>query len=227
MFGHSGLFGDYFDIIHSRGGALTKVVVNIADPTPTGRKTFARRLSEANDQLARSGAGHQIAVEHVDRFEPRDGERYVIGFRGLQLRPLRDSLAVRFGLVFDALVHASAEVSPTVAFGEGVIVNAGSVVASHVSLGEFCLVNRGATVGHDAEVADFANIGPGANLASGVKLGRGAVVGIGATVVENVVIGDGAFVGAGAVVLRDIPSNVVAVGVPARVIRAREQAAPS
>jgi sugar O-acyltransferase (sialic acid O-acetyltransferase NeuD family) len=227
MFGHSGLFGDYFDIIRSRGGALTKVVVNIADPTPAGRKTFAQRLSEANDQLARSGAGHQIAVEQIDRFEPRTGERYVIGFRGLQLRPLRDSLASRFGLAFDALVHASAEVSPSVALGEGVIVNAGSVIGSHATLGEFCLVNRGATVGHDAQVAAFANVGPGANLASGIKLGRGAVVGIGATVIENVVIGDGAFVGAGAVVLRDVAPNVVVAGVPARVIKTREPAAPS
>jgi len=227
MFGHSGLFGDYFDIIRSRGGSLTKVVLNIADPTPAGRKTFAQRLSEANALLAHAGAGHQIAVEQIDQFQPRVDERYVIGFRGVQLRPLRDRLATRFGLVFDPLVHASAVISPTVALGEGVIVNAGGVVGSHATLGEFCLVNRGATVGHDTQVGPFANIGPGANLASGIKVGRGAVVGIGATVIENVVIGDGAVVGAGAVVLRDVEPNVVVVGVPARVIKRREQAGPA
>ncbi len=222
MFGHSGLFGDYVDVIRSCGGVLEKVVVNVADPTPPGRKPFAERLNETNDLLTRAGE-RRIEVERIDQFKPGAGERYVIGFRGEQLCPLRDDLVSRFGLAFDEIVHASAVVSPTATLGEGVIVNAGSVIGSHVALGPFSLVNRGATVGHDTQAAAFASIGPGANLASGVRVGRGAVVGIGATVIENVVIGDGAYVGAGAVVLRDIEPNVVVAGVPARVIKQREQ----
>jgi maltose O-acetyltransferase len=39
------------------------------------------------------------------------------------------------------------------------------------------------------------------------------------TVCGGVTIGDGCVIGAGSVVTRDIPSNVIAAGVPCRVIR--------
>jgi acetyltransferase-like isoleucine patch superfamily enzyme len=47
-----------------------------------------------------------------------------------------------------------------------------------------------------------------------------AFLGIGAKVIPGVKIGAGTTVGAGAVVIEDLPENVTAVGVPARVIKA-------
>jgi len=221
MFGHSGLFADYAEIIHALGGRLTKVVVNVPDVARPHDRRFADRLGDVNAFLRRTAAGHQIASEHIDRFRPGEHERYVIGFRGLQLRPLRDRLKSAFAIAFDALVHPSAVVAPSALLEEGVIVNAGSVVASLVRLGEFSLVNRGATIGHDGQVGAFANIGPGANLASGVRVGRAAVVGIGATVIEDLAIGEGAFVAAGSVVTREVAPGMVVAGVPARPVRKR------
>jgi maltose O-acetyltransferase len=53
-------------------------------------------------------------------------------------------------------------------------------------------------------------------IGDNVWLGGGVIVGPGVTIGENSVVG------AGAVVVRDLPANVVAVGNPARVIRAVE-----
>lgn len=50
-------------------------------------------------------------------------------------------------------------------------------------------------------------------IGDNVWLGGGAIVGPGVSIGENTVVG------AGAVVIRDLPSNVVAVGNPARVVR--------
>jgi sugar O-acyltransferase (sialic acid O-acetyltransferase NeuD family) len=222
MFGHSALFADYVDIILACGGRLKKVVVNIADDARPNRKSFADRLAEVNRHAAKEGRP-SIEVEKLEHFRPAAGERYVIGFRGVQLTPLRDDLVRRFGLRFETLMHPSAVVSPTAGIGEGVIVNAGAVIASFAAIGEFALINRGAAVGHDCRIAAFANIGPGARLASNVTVERGAAVGIGATVIENLTIGEGAYVAAGAVAIRDVPAQMVVAGVPAEAIKSRDQ----
>ena len=51
-----------------------------------------------------------------------------------------------------------------------------------------------------------------------VNIGNNVFIGASSTVLPGVVIGDNVVVGAGSVVNRDIPSNSVAVGNPARVV---------
>jgi acetyltransferase-like isoleucine patch superfamily enzyme len=57
-----------------------------------------------------------------------------------------------------------------------------------------------------------------------VQIGAGALVGIGATVMPQRLVGAWSVVGAGALIHADLPSNAVAVGVPARVIHFRKEA---
>jgi acetyltransferase-like isoleucine patch superfamily enzyme len=52
-----------------------------------------------------------------------------------------------------------------------------------------------------------------------VRIGRRVWVGTGAMILKGVTIGDNAIIGAGSVVISDIPSNTLAAGNPARVIR--------
>jgi maltose O-acetyltransferase len=54
-----------------------------------------------------------------------------------------------------------------------------------------------------------------------IVIGAGAWLGGGAIVLPGVTIGEDAVIGAGSVVTRDVPAGVVAVGNPARMIRAR------
>lgn len=52
-----------------------------------------------------------------------------------------------------------------------------------------------------------------------VHIGKNVWIGAGAVVLPGVTIGDNTVIGAGAVVTKDIPTNVVAVGNPCRVLR--------
>jgi acetyltransferase-like isoleucine patch superfamily enzyme len=56
-----------------------------------------------------------------------------------------------------------------------------------------------------------------------VSIGDDVWIGAGVKILAGVTIGDHVVVGAGAVVTRDIPSNSLAVGVPARVIKRLDQ----
>ncbi len=52
-----------------------------------------------------------------------------------------------------------------------------------------------------------------------VHIGRNCWIGAGAIIVPGITIGDNTVIGAGSVVTKDIPSNVVAVGNPCKVLR--------
>jgi maltose O-acetyltransferase len=56
-----------------------------------------------------------------------------------------------------------------------------------------------------------------------VDIGNNVWIGINAAIIGPVTIGDNAVIGAGSVVLKDIPSNAIAAGVPAKVIRFKSQ----
>jgi acetyltransferase EpsM len=78
-----------------------------------------------------------------------------------------------------------------------------------------------ASVAHDCVLGDFVNINPGATICGWAQIGEGAYIGAGAVVKDKAKVGAWSIVGAGAVVIKDIPANVTAVGVPARVIKQR------
>ena len=52
-----------------------------------------------------------------------------------------------------------------------------------------------------------------------VHIGKNCWLGAGVRVMPGVTIGDNSVIGAGSVVTKDIPPNVVAVGVPCKVLR--------
>ena len=56
-----------------------------------------------------------------------------------------------------------------------------------------------------------------------INVGNNVFIGNNAIILPGVTIGDNVIIGAGAVVAKDIPSNSVAAGVPAKVIRSLEE----
>ena len=52
-----------------------------------------------------------------------------------------------------------------------------------------------------------------------IKIGEGCWIASGVIITGNVEIGDNVIIGAGAIVTKDLPSNVFAAGVPAKVIK--------
>lgn len=123
------------------------------------------------------------------------------------------------GLRFTTLVHPSSRISTRSSIGEGTILSVNTVIAAHTTLGRHVLVNRGALIGHHTEIGDYVSIQPGANIAGLCRMGTGTYIGMGAVVIDGISIGAHSVVGAGAVVTKDVPDNVLVVGVPARVVK--------
>jgi serine O-acetyltransferase len=82
----------------------------------------------------------------------------------------------------------------------------GIIVSGFASFGDNCVIRDGVTVGLrrvDDPVAP--------------QIGNSVDIGTGAKVLGGITIGDNVVIGANAVVLEDVPSNSIAVGVPARI----------
>ncbi len=109
----------------------------------------------------------------------------------------------------------------------------------HVHFGRNVYANFNLTMVDDTDiyVGDYTMFGPNVTVATAghpinpelrektyqynipVKIGRNCWIGAGAVIVPGITIGDNVVIGAGSVVTKDIPSNVVAVGNPCRVLR--------
>jgi sugar O-acyltransferase (sialic acid O-acetyltransferase NeuD family) len=139
---------------------------------------------------------------------PRGGDRVALG------RLLQDA-----GCELIRAVHPTAHVARGARLGSAVQVLAQASVGADATLGEACIINTAASVDHECVLGDGVHVAPGATLAGCVTLGTSAFVGAAAVILPHIRVGDRAVVGAGAVVTRDLPSGVVAVGTPARILR--------
>jgi sugar O-acyltransferase (sialic acid O-acetyltransferase NeuD family) len=127
--------------------------------------------------------------------------------------------AARLGFGFDTVIHPTVQSSPWVRIAEGCIVCAGNILTVQIDVGPHTIINLACTVGHDSRLGRLVTLSPGVNVSGHVTIGDGAFIGSGAVIIENITIGAGAVIGAGSVVTKDIPPKVLAVGVPARVIK--------
>jgi sugar O-acyltransferase (sialic acid O-acetyltransferase NeuD family) len=162
---------------------------------------------------------HGLPVYWIDDVEHLAATHKAVCGLGTTLRLPLISQASRMGFEFTPVIHPASRVSPTATVGAGSIVSAGSIIAAHAAIGSHVVINRGALIGHHSQIDDCTNIGPGANIGGACRIEAGVYVGIGATLIDHLTIGPGTVIGAGAVVTRDLPARVMAVGVPAKVIK--------
>lgn len=74
-------------------------------------------------------------------------------------------------------------------------------------------------VNHDGGVWVFREQDPSIDVIAPIKVGNNVFIGYGSLILPGVVIGDNVVIGAKSVVTGNIPSNSIAAGIPARVIK--------
>ena len=112
-------------------------------------------------------------------------------------------------------------------------------IGNHCNIGEYChitscnkiIIGNGLLTGRFVYIGDNNHGGLSVEEASvppierelkskgGIVIGNNVWIGEKATILTGVKIGDNVIVGANAVVTKDVPSNCMVVGVPARVVK--------
>lgn len=106
-------------------------------------------------------------------------------------------------------------------FGNNVYANFNLTLVddTHIYIGDNTLIAPNVTVATAAHPIDPELRKKGLQYNASVRIGKNCWIGAGAVIVPGVTIGDNTVIGAGSVVTKDIPSGVVAVGNPCRVLR--------
>lgn len=92
-----------------------------------------------------------------------------------------------------------------------------------VELGDHVSITKTQFITHDGGVWVFRDKHPDIDFVAPIKVGNNVFIGTGAIILPGVTIGNNVVIGAGAVVARDIPSNCVAAGVPAKPIKSLDE----
>jgi len=113
---------------------------------------------------------------------------------------------------------------PKVIIGNDVVIGRGSMITAkgNITIGSYTRIGAFVQImdhGHGFTKGDLI-MNQKATFGD-VYIGEDVWIGTGVKVLKGVKIGNGAVIGANAVVTKDIPSESVAVGVPARVIKWR------
>ena len=134
------------------------------------------------------------------------------------------------------IVGDQAFVRERVTIGPGSVVGRGSTVENDTAIGARVKIQTQVYITAYMTIEDDVFVGPGvtttnddtmsrhdkAYVLEGPRLRRACRVGGGVVLCPGVEIGEEAFIAAGALVTRDVPPRAVAMGVPARVVRAVE-----
>jgi len=184
---------EIFDVISNRTKRVTR---DIAFPIFPDREIFLRDLGDCKKKI-------------------------ILGI-GQNLIPLREKLIKKFkneNCSFCSVIHPKSIISVSTTIGEGAVIMAGAIINPFAAVGDHVVINSGAVVEHECVVGENTFIQPGAHIAGNVHIGRNSIIGIGVNVKEGIRIGSNTIIGGGAFVNRDVPDNVVYIGVPAKKLR--------
>lgn len=117
--------------------------------------------------------------------------------------------------------------------GDNCLIGTGSMLDGSVQIGNNVKIQSGVYLPHGTIVGENVFIGPYACVTNDrypvskrllpVIIGNDCIVGANSTIIAGVRVGDNSVIAAGSVVTKDVPPNVVVIGVPARIYSSREE----
>lgn len=185
-------------------------------------------MNEASDIFTRLRKGETVLSDDPDYPQLRDAS-FATRRLLLQLNQSAEPAEMRrlLGLITGAEVDESTAIFPPFHINYG----------KHTKIGKNVFINfdcvfldlGGITIADGVLIAPKVSLLSEGHLISPEKrhsltvapihIGRNAWIGANATILQGVTVGENAVVAAGSVVSQDVPSNTVAGGIPARVIK--------
>ncbi len=139
--------------------------------------------------------------------------------------PMLDTKNLNCRIEPGAIIRDTAEIGNNCVIMMGAVINLGAVI------GENTMIDMNVVVGGRVIIGKHCHIGAGAVLAGVIEppsaqpvmIGDNVMIGANAVVLEGVRVGNNAVIAAGSIVTADVPEDMVAAGVPAKIIKRRDE----
>lgn len=120
---------------------------------------------------------------------------------------------------FATVIHPDVYINNTISIGEGTIIYPGVIMTTNIDIGNHVIISPKCGIGHDSKISDYVSLLWNVNISGFDIIDEGCLIGSGATIIQGKNIGMASIIGAGAVVTKNIESNCIAVGIPAKKIK--------
>lgn len=195
-------------------GGYAKSVLDSIDESSYEFVGFIDERKEKSEHL-----GYVVLAHNLEDIKYKENYCYFIAIGDNVKRKKWFDKLKENNLTIINVIDKSSIVSDRAIIGEGCFVGKMAIVNSCASIGNNVVINTKSLIEHGCTVGDHANISTNTTINGDVVVGEGTVLYSGVTVIGQRSVGNWSIIGAGAVVTNNISDRVVAVGVPAKVIK--------
>jgi len=204
-------------IIFGAGGAGRELAFALSVNTNKNEAWRIKGFVDDNKKLWGTRINNIPVLGGIDFLDDYSGNLAITVFENpTKRRKLISKIRKNKKINFPTLICPTSTVSEHVVWGQGCIVNNLNVISTNTRFGDFVFVNSRSGIGHDTILGDYTIVCAGINIGGNVSIGSCCFVGSGATILPGAKIGDNVTIGAGAVVTKDLPSDVIGRGLPAK-----------
>lgn len=134
-------------------------------------------------------------------------------------KKLYDKFSLLGGLLTSTLSLDAKIGNHDVTIGEGANILNGAIISNSVTIGKGCIIYYNSIITHDCILGDFVEISPSVNVLGRSVIGSFCQIGTGTIILPDIKIGENVIIGAGSVITKNVPDNVMVVGVPAKIVK--------
>ena len=180
-----------------------------------------------NDRTGEKEHEFEILGSFDDLFARCDltGKKFLLTMGDSKIRTELTDKIIALGGEVPSMIHPDSVVSRFADISSvGVYISPFTYVQANSSVGKNTVLLSHVNISHNTRIGDSCFIAGGAMIGAYTQIDDFVFVGQGTVSISSKCkyIGDHAYIGAGSLLTKDIPSNVVVAGSPARVLRTLE-----
>ncbi len=157
----------------------------------------------------------------LQKYSQKDSE-IIIGVGEPKDRELLYEKCCNDSIPVATIIHPSVHIPNSSIIGSGAYIAQNSMISCDVKIAENVLMQPNALVGHDSTIGRSTVLSSNSVVAGHCHVGKQTFLAIGVSIKDRITIGDDSIVGMASCVVQDIPSGVIAMGSPARIVKKNE-----